>query len=99
MYTSTLAFSYAFIPSKLQNNRRTLVSTLIFAVGGIVGWPFALALAFPFIFEELFIHGADSVAPETKMSWIVQRWKRLFAAGLSALLIFVRFQSLSFHRV
>ena len=91
MYTSTLAFSYAFEPSNSQNKLRTLATTLIFALGGIVGWPFALALALPFVFEELFIHGTDSVTPETKISWMVQRWTRLFMAGLAALLIFVRF--------
>ena len=90
MYTSTLAFSYAFTPSSSQNNRRTLATTLIFALGGIVGWPFALALAFPFIFEDLFVYGTDLVAPETKTSWMIKRWTRLFLAGLIALLVFVR---------
>lgn len=90
MYTSTLAFSYAFTPSSSQNSHRTLATTLIFASGGIVGWPFALALALPFVFEELFVYGTDLVAPETKISWMVQRWTRLFIAGLAALLIFVR---------
>lgn len=89
MYTSTLAFAYAFTPNSSQNNRRTLATTLIFATGGIVGWPFALALALPFVFEELFIYGADLVAPEAKISWMVRRWTRLFMAGLAALLIFV----------
>jgi len=89
MYTSTLAFSYAFTPSSSQNSRRTLVTTLIFASGGIVGWPFALALALPFVLEELFVHGTDLVAPATKISWMVQRWTRLFMAGLAALLIFI----------
>ena len=89
MYTSTLAFSYAFTPNSSQNKHRTLAATLVFALGGIVGWPFALALALPFVFEELFIYGADSVAPEAKISWMVQRWMRLFMAGFAALLIFV----------
>ena len=89
MYTSTLAFAYAFAPNSSQNNRRTLAATLIFATGGVVGWPFALALALPFVFEELFIYGGDLVAPEAKISWIVRRWIRLFMAGLAALLIFV----------
>ena len=54
-----------------------------------MGWPFALALALPFVFEELFIYGTDLVAPEVKISWMVRRWTRLFMAGLAALLIFV----------
>lgn len=89
MYTSTLAFAYAFTPNSSQNNRRTLATTLIFATGGIVGWPFSLALALPFVFEELFIYGADLVTSEAKISWMVRRWTRLFMAGLAALLIFV----------
>jgi alpha-1,2-mannosyltransferase len=51
-----------------QNNCRTLASTLNFATG----WPFALALALPFEFEELFIFGADSVAVEAKIYWMVR---------------------------
>ena len=99
MNTSTLAFSYAFTPSNSQNNRRTLATTLIFASGGIVGWPFALALALPFVLEELFVYGTDSVTPETKISWMVRRWTRLFVAGLTALLIFVRFKYPSFYQI
>lgn len=89
MYMTTFAFSYALAPSSAQNNRRTLAATLLFATGAIVGWPFALALSVPFVFEELFIFSADRVAPEIQMMWMFNRWKRLFTAGLAALLIFV----------
>ena len=74
MYTSILAFSYAYTPNSSQNNHRTLAATHVFVSGGIVGWPFALALALPFVFEELFIYGADLVTPEAKIFWMVQRW-------------------------
>ena len=76
---------YAFTLKSLQNNHRTLAATLVFASGGIVGWHFALALALPFVF----IYGADLVTPEAKMSWMVQRWMRLFMTGFAALLISV----------
>nr|KAF8634960.1 hypothetical protein AX15_000686 [Amanita polypyramis BW_CC] len=89
MYAVTMAFSYAIFPSSMANNRRTLAATLFFAIGGIVGWPFALALALPFIFEELFVFGADRVLPEQRVSWIISRWRRLFICGLLAGLIFV----------
>ena len=56
-----------------KTNRRTLAATLIFTTGGIVGLPFALTLALPFVFEENFIYRADLVAPEAKISWMVQR--------------------------
>ena len=76
-------------PPSNQNNRRTVSATLLFATGGIVGWPFALALAIPFAFEELFIFGADRVSPEARWFWMLGRWKRLFGAGIAASLLFV----------
>ncbi|KAF7307149.1 Glycosyltransferase family 22 protein [Mycena indigotica] len=89
MYTTTFAFSYALAPASAQNNHRTLAATVLFATGAIVGWPFALALAIPFVFEELLVFGADRVAPELYFSWMVRRWKRLFSAGLTASLVFI----------
>ena len=71
-----------------------MLATILFAIGGIVGWPFSLALAFPFVFEELFIFGADRVPPEIRWSWMMRRWKRLVVSGLTASLIFVRIFSL-----
>ena len=53
----------------LQNNHRTLAATHVFASGGIVGLPLALALA-PFVFEELFIYSAVLIAPEAEcLGW------------------------------
>ncbi|KAJ7361402.1 glycosyltransferase family 22 protein [Mycena albidolilacea] len=89
MYMTTFAFSYALAPSSAQNNRRTLAATLLFAAGAIVGWPFALALSIPFVLEELFVFSADRVAPEIRTTWMLNRWKRLFTAGLAAALIFI----------
>ena len=89
MYACTLAFAFGLAPPSVEDNRRTLIVTLLYATGAIVGWPFALALAIPFVFEELFILGADRVIPSTRRSWILARWKRLIGAGLVASLIFV----------
>ncbi|KAI0718861.1 glycosyltransferase family 22 protein [Cerioporus squamosus] len=58
MYANTLAMAYAMAPSS-GNMRRTLFATLAFATGAVVGWPFALAVAIPFVFEELFLTGTD----------------------------------------
>jgi alpha-1,2-mannosyltransferase len=66
-----------------------MMATLCFAIGAIVGWPFALALAIPFVLEELFVYGADRVVPETRLSWLLKRWKRLLGAGMVASLVFV----------
>lgn len=89
MYASTLAFTFALAPPSAENGRRTLLGTLLYAAGAIVGWPFALALAIPFVLEELFILGMDRVAPSARGAWTLSRWKRLFSAGLAASLIFV----------
>lgn len=89
MYTSALAFSYSFAPSSAKNYLRTLATTVLFATGAIVGWPFSLALAIPFVFEELFIFSDDRVPPEIRRSWMIKRWKRLIGAGLVASLVAV----------
>ncbi|KAG6837656.1 hypothetical protein H0H93_004932 [Arthromyces matolae] len=89
MYMTMFAFSFAMDRPNHSNPRRTLLATVFFAIGGIFGWPFALALAIPFVFEELFVFGADRVTPEVYHSWLLKRWTRLFSAGLCALLLFI----------
>ncbi|KAF9567750.1 glycosyltransferase family 22 protein [Agrocybe pediades] len=89
MYTSALAFSFALAPTSLNNSRRTLAATLLFATGGIVGWPFSLALAIPFVFEELFVYGGDTVMPASRSTWMFNRWTRLAGAAVLASLIFI----------
>jgi len=73
----------------MKNKQRTLFATMLFATGAIVGWPFALALSLPFVFEELFIFSGDQVEPSARTLWMISRWKRLFTAGLVSALIFV----------
>ena len=47
------------MPKSSQKNHWTLAATLIFATGGIVGWPLLyLAPALRFVFEKLFTYGA-----------------------------------------
>jgi alpha-1,2-mannosyltransferase len=89
MYATTLAFAYALEPSTVKNKQRTLFVTMLFATGAIVGWPFALALSLPFVFEELFLISGDRVEPSVRSSWMISRWKGLFIAGLTSSLIFV----------
>ncbi|KAI0756565.1 asparagine-linked glycosylation 9 protein isoform a [Daedaleopsis nitida] len=87
MYANTLASAYALEPPKNSDMRRTLFATLAFAAGAIVGWPFALAVAIPFVFEQLFLTGADTVTSESRASWIYGRWNRMItSAGIAALL-------------
>ncbi|KAL0581041.1 mannosyltransferase [Marasmius crinis-equi] len=97
MYTTTLASAYAIVPSTARDTRRTLFATLLFATGAIVGWPFALALAIPFVVEELFVLSGDQVFPASRSAWMLNRWKRLFGAGFLAALIFVGSHLYSLH--
>ncbi|KAF5323404.1 hypothetical protein D9611_005628 [Ephemerocybe angulata] len=89
MYAVTLASSFAMRPSNRVGSRRTLAATLLFATGAIVGWPFAIVLSLPFVFEELFIFSGDTVIPSEKKSWMTARWKRMTLAVFAAALIFV----------
>ncbi|KAH9950929.1 glycosyltransferase family 22 protein [Amylocystis lapponica] len=89
MYANTIAFSYALEPPTTSNMRRTLFATLAFATGAIIGWPFALAVAIPFVFEELFMYGADKVFSETKASWMFARWKKFITCAAVASLLFI----------
>lgn len=89
MYANTLAFAYAVEPANSGNPRRTFAATISFAAGAIVGWPFALVVAVPFVFEELFMRGVDHVPADVYASWMSKRWQRLVMAGSTAALIFV----------
>ncbi|QRV80297.1 glycosyltransferase family 22 protein [Ceratobasidium sp. AG-Ba] len=89
MYTTTAACSFSFLPPSSSRTQRTLAATVLFAAGAIVGWPFSLLLAVPFVFEELFLYGGD-IVPESSLSdWVQTRWKRLFGSGAVAALVFV----------
>ena len=90
MYANTLAFAYALQPSTEDNKRRTLFATLAFATGAIVGWPFAAAVAVPFVVEELFLNSGDKVTDETRGTWTAERWFRMIEAGVVAALLLVR---------
>ncbi|KAI0035168.1 asparagine-linked glycosylation 9 protein isoform a [Vararia minispora EC-137] len=87
MYATTLAHAYAFIPSENRLKRRTLIATVSFAVGSIVGWPFALACAIPFVLEEMFVYGKDVVQESERASWSTARWSNLIRSGCLALLL------------
>ncbi|KAG5637645.1 hypothetical protein H0H81_003722 [Sphagnurus paluster] len=89
MYMTMFAFSYALDRPSYGNVQRTLFATLAFATGAIIGWPFALALAIPFVFEELFVYGGDIVPTEVYRSWIIKRWDRFFGAAAVAALLFI----------
>ncbi|GJJ13352.1 hypothetical protein Clacol_007604 [Clathrus columnatus] len=76
------------LPS-LSNNRRTLLATIAFAAGAIIGWPFSLLIAVPYVFEELFVYGIDRVPPELRTKWQFRRFRRLVTCGLIASTLFI----------
>ena len=89
MYANMVAFAYSLEPTSNKNMRRTLFATMAFATGAIVGWPFSAAVAIPFVVEELYLYGADTVAPKARMSWRIARWRRFVVCVLVAALIAV----------
>ncbi|KAI0688138.1 glycosyltransferase family 22 protein [Cytidiella melzeri] len=89
MYFNCIGFAYFIEPTTSTNMRRTLLATMAFATGALIGWPFSIAVALPFVFEELFLYAKDNVAPMNQTSWRIQRWSRLLQCGLvAALLLF-----------
>ena len=90
MYLNTIGFAYFIEPTSNANFRRTLLVTLAFATGALVGWPFSIAVALPFAFEEMFLFAKDQVAPANVTSWRIKRWTRLVQCGLVAALLLVR---------
>jgi len=90
MYANTLACAYAFVPPSNPNSRRTLLATLLFATSAIIGWPFAIAVAVPFVIEELYVNGGDRVPADARGSWLLNRWRRLLLCGAVATQIGVR---------
>lgn len=97
MYFNAIGFAYFIEPTSNANFRRTLLATLAFATGALVGWPFSIAIALPFVFEELFLFAKDQVAPSNVISWRIKRWTRLVQCGLVAALLLVRNSSVSAH--
>lgn len=89
MYLNAIGFAYFIEPTTSTNFRRTLLATLAFATGALVGWPFSIAVALPFMFEELFLFGKDTVSPKSVFSWRLQRFSRLVQCGLVAALLLV----------
>ncbi|MBE7182245.1 MAG: hypothetical protein INR71_13755 [Terriglobus roseus] len=53
MYCTMLAFA-AFMDTRRHRVASRARSIFWFGVGGVLGWPFALAMALPFLFEEVF---------------------------------------------
>ncbi|CAE6455165.1 unnamed protein product [Rhizoctonia solani] len=89
MYAVTAAASFSFVPPASSRVQRTFAATLLFATGAIVGWPFSLLLAVPFVIEELIVYGGDIVPASSLPKWVENRWKYLFGSGAVAASLFI----------
>lgn len=82
MHFIMLAFSFAMEP--VSTDRLPAIKAVIcFSVAAIVGWPFSILLAIPFVAEQMLLNGQQtSFNP-------VQRFSRLVRGGLAGLAILV----------
>jgi alpha-1,2-mannosyltransferase len=80
MYT-TMAGMAAFM--NWRGGLKTSQGIFWFAVGGILGWPFAMALCIPFLFEEVVF---ASLSSKEAFIDVIMRFIR---GGVAALLVLV----------
>jgi alpha-1,2-mannosyltransferase len=79
MYTTMLGMS-AFM--NWRGGLMTALGMFYFAIGGIVGWPFAIALSFPFLLEEVVF---ASLSSKDAFIETILRFIRGLVAGLLVL--------------
>lgn len=78
MYTTMLGMA-AFIDRR--RGHHTVEAILWFAIGGLLGWPFSMAMCVPFVLEELLVGIVSSNKPATII--------RFVKGGLGALAVLV----------
>lgn len=86
MYTSMLGAS-SFM--NWRGGLRTASGIAWFAVGGIIGWPFAMALCAPFLLEEAVLAVMSLGNTERFLGAV----KRVLGGGIAALGVLVSFSS------
>lgn len=79
MYTTMLGMA-AFM--NWRGGLKTALGIFYFAVGGIIGWPFAIALSAPFLLEELIF---ASLSSKDAFIDAIMRFVRGFVAALLVL--------------
>ena len=85
----------AMPPASQRGSARTFGATAAFALGALGGWPFALVLALPYVWEEVLCRGDDArLSPIRAVRWAL-------AVALAALLAvpIVLIDSLAYGRV
>lgn len=96
MYTTSLAMAFAMQPASTQAWRRTFYTTAVFAFGALAGWPYAIILAAPYVYEELCLCGSDPSCEHTRR---LARWLRavMYASLLAAPIVLI--DTLAYGRV
>lgn len=79
MYTTMLGMA-AFM--NWRGGLKTSAGIFWFAVGGIIGWPFAMALSAPFLFEEIIF---ASLSSKDAFIEVIMRFIRGIVASLLVL--------------
>ncbi|CAD6571380.1 MAG: mannosyltransferase [Cyphobasidiales sp. Tagirdzhanova-0007] len=80
MHFVTLGWSFALEPVNASPDR-TFRATLCFAIAAVIGWPFSILIALPFIFEEILLIGH---APGWQFQW---RFGRILKSAPACALI------------
>jgi alpha-1,2-mannosyltransferase len=80
MYTTMLGMA-AFM--NWRGGLKTMQAIIWFAIGGILGWPFAIALSAPFLFEEIMFASMSSKEA------FIDALMRLFRGFVATLLVLV----------
>ena len=84
MYATMLGMA-AFMNWK--GGLKTAQGIFWFAVGGILGWPFAMALSLPFLFEEIIF---ATLSSKDALIDVIMRFLRGIVAGLLVLVSYVQ---------
>lgn len=90
MYTIMLGMA-AFM--NWRGGLKTAQGIFWFAVGGVVGWPFAMALSLPFLFEEVVL--ATLSSKDAFIDVIMRFMRGTVAALLVVVSLFIGFKSIA----
>ena len=90
MYTTMLGMA-AFM--NWRGGLKTAQGIFWFAVGGVLGWPFAMALSLPFLFEEVVL--ATLSSKDAFIDVIMRFMRGTVAALLVVVSLFIGFKNIT----
>ncbi|KAI6245041.1 Alpha-1,2-mannosyltransferase alg9 [Erysiphe necator] len=95
MYTTILGIS-AFMDLKKNQSERIFYGILWFSIGGIIGWPFSLALSVPFLLEEIILSCKKGMNAFMVLIW---QSKQAILASLIILLFEILISGIFYRRL